>query len=130
MLVESIKKLPFLVILNKCDSDIDSLQNAYKENTVNDDVNMGGFSKEKDVHNIFQSTSSGWQSFELDNSNCEEINREWDNNSDCCSSVSLPIPLLTSEAVLIKSEIYNRLENVLQGDMAIFSVSVSFIILT
>ncbi|CAK5082873.1 unnamed protein product [Meloidogyne enterolobii] len=102
--------------------------NGYKEDyVVKDNENSSDISKDDFQQTTFQSTSGGWRSFELDNT--EGINGDWEQNSDYgSSSFSSTIPLSTPmTAVILKSEIDSRLGEVLQGDVAIFSISVSLI---
>lgn len=101
--------------------------NGYKEDyVVKDNENSSDISKDDFQQTTFQSTSGGWRSFELDNN--EGVNGDWEQNSDCgSSSFSSSIPLSTSMTAVIKSEIDSRLGEVLQGDVAIFSISVSLI---
>ncbi|CAK5081587.1 unnamed protein product [Meloidogyne enterolobii] len=120
----NVQKQPFLVLLNKCDNEMSPLQiNGYKEDyVVKDNENSSDISKDDFQQTTFQSTSGGWRSFELDNT--EGISGDWEQNSDYgSSSFSSTIPVSTSMTAEIKSEIDSRLGEVLQGDVAIFSIS-------
>uniref|UniRef100_A0A1I8B4B1 ADP-ribosylation factor-related protein 1 n=1 Tax=Meloidogyne hapla TaxID=6305 RepID=A0A1I8B4B1_MELHA len=122
----NVQKQPFLVLLNKCDNEVPPLKiNGYKEDSIiKDNASSSDLSKDDVQQTTLQSTSGGWQSFELDNNNELGINGDWEQNSDCCSSsFSSSIPISTSMTAVIKSEIDSRLGEVLQGDVAIFSIS-------